>query len=43
MIGAEIGRVKKIKKLPSLINNDWRIDVSAKGPSTIARTAGAIG
>ena len=37
------GLSKKIIILPSLINNAWRIDVSAKGPSTMANTAGAKG
>jgi hypothetical protein len=43
IIVPDIGLSKKNMKLPSLINNDWRIEVSAKGPSTIANTAGAKG
>ena len=38
---AQIGRVKKMLKLPREINRDWRSDVSMIGPSTIARMKGA--
>jgi hypothetical protein len=37
----EIGRVKKIKKLPWDIMSDCRNAFSNKGPSTRARTMGA--
>jgi hypothetical protein len=43
IIVPDIGLSKKIMRLPSLIINAWRIEVSAKGPSTIANTAGAKG
>ena len=43
MITADPGRVKKIEKEPPDISNDCRTDDSAMGPSTMARTAGAIG
>ncbi len=38
-----IGRTKKMLNEPLEISKDCRIDASAKGPSTMARTIGAIG
>ena len=43
IITPEIGREKKMSNDPLDISNDWRNEVSANGPSTIAKTAGAIG
>jgi len=40
---AEIGRVKKIAKLPWEMVRDWRSDISTIGPRTSARTIGAGG
>jgi hypothetical protein len=39
----EIGRVKKIAKLPCESDNDWRSDISTMCPRTRARTIGAAG
>ena len=38
---AEIGRLKKMEKLPLDLINDWRRAVSIMGPRTKARTMGA--
>ena len=43
MIGPAKGRLKKMEKDPLLISRDCRRAGSARGPSTIASTAGARG
>jgi hypothetical protein len=40
---AQMGRVKKIAKLPPDIVRAWRREFSAKFPRTNAKTSGTIG
>ena len=43
MIVPEIGREKKMEMSPCEPIKDWRTERSARGPRTIANTAGASG